>query len=336
MKKSFSSVTKKLRTVIVGCGCFGIKRLQSCKNLHDDFDVIGLVETDHNKARQVTKKYALQTKSSISDFAKSKINLAIIVTPNNTHSPLSVEALSLGMHVLCEKPLAISTPEANKIVSASKKYKRFVKTGSNHRFIPYIEKAISLVKTDAIGRVLRMNGSIGNNGEHVAKGWFWNKQLSGGGTLIDNGCHLIDIVTLLMKGMTLCSAQISTSYWGKASVEDNASVLLTTKDGRQATITSSWTKWNGYLSLEIWGSNGFIQTNSDSQLVIHGNKQGKVIKTYDFSQDKTVSYEKELLYFKECIEKGIPPEPDAQDGARVIRIIETAYTSARLKKHVSV
>jgi predicted dehydrogenase len=322
-----------LRTVVVGGGHFGTKRIQSCLKLQGDFIIVGVIEPSKERAQEIINTYKLPVFSSFHALNVTA-DLAIIATPNAFHADSCINALSLGMHVLCEKPLAPTFIEAMRIVDASIKYHRFVKTGSNHRFIPFIEKTVSLVKENAIGHVLRINGSIGNNGEHVAGGWFWDKKLSGGGTLIDNGCHLIDIVTYLLYEISTCTAQTSINYWKKASVEDNASVLLQTGNGQLATITSSWTKWNGYLSLEVWGSEGYIITNSDTQIVVYGNKQGKILKTYDFTNDKTVSYQKELLYFKNCIEKGVSPEPDAQDGARVVRIIEAAYKASRLKKQI--
>jgi predicted dehydrogenase len=330
MKKSKSP----LRTIVIGGGYFGTKRIESCLFLHDDFTIVGVIDPSETQSKKIANKYAIPVFPSLREFSEAA-DLAIIATPNVYHAGSCVKALSLGMHVLCEKPLAPTFKEAKRIVDAAKKFGRLVKTGSNHRFIPYIEKAIALAKTKSIGRILRINGSIGNNGEHVAKGWFWDKKLSGGGTLIDNGCHLLDIVTYLMNDISMCTAQTSTNYWKGASVEDNASVLLQTNDGQLASITSSWTKWNGYLSLEIWGSEGFIQTSSDSQTVLYGDKHGNIIKIYDFTKDNTISYQKELLYFKECIEKNKLPNPDAQDGARVVEIIESAYKSSLSKKHIS-
>ncbi len=325
---------RPIGTIIVGAGYFGQKRLDACKSLQKEYRVVGVVDTDKKVLQHISKKYHVPVSASLSLFT-NKADLAIIATPNAYHTKQCIDALSLGLHVLCEKPLATNYRDALRIVAASKRYRRFVKTGSNHRFIPYVEKAIELVKKGAVGKVLSINGAIGNNGAHVAGRWFWNPKLSGGGTLLDNGCHLVDIVRLLLGGITRCSAHTATLYWKKARTEDTGSAIFVTKDGRQAVISSSWTRWDGYLSLEVFGDKGCVITDSATENVVVINKNGTVTAKYNYSKDKTSSYQKELLYMKACIERGVAPKPDAKDGARVIQLIEAAYQSSRKKTWIT-
>ncbi|MFZ2025571.1 MAG: Gfo/Idh/MocA family oxidoreductase [Microgenomates group bacterium] len=329
-------MNKKLRIVIVGCGYFGQKRIQACIHLKNKLQIVAIIDTNKKRAQEVGNSLHLPYKTSLSEFLKSSTaDIAIIAVPNYQHAAVVCEALKHGLHVLCEKPLSISFKEAKKIVLAAKKYKRFVKTGSNHRFFPTIQKAHDIITRGGIGNVLCIKGNIGTNGSHTKQSWFWDKKLSGGGTYIDNACHLLDITRWFMGNFSSCTGMIGNTYWKKTSVEDIAGGLYKTKDGRLAIITSSWTQWTGYLSLEIWGDKGYILIDSkQGDFVIVGNKQSTKKKVFDFSHKPLSSYEDELSYFVSCIQKKVEPRPNAADGAAVIHMIEGVYTSAKQKKLV--
>ncbi len=329
-------MNKKLRVVIIGCGYFGQKRLQACLHLKNKLQIVGVVDADKKRAADTGKAYRLPFAFSLSEFfGFATADIAIIAVPNNQHAALVVEALKHGLHVLCEKPLAVSSSEAGKIVAAAKTYGRFVKTGSNHRFFPTVRKAHDIVQQGTIGRVLCIKGNIGTNGSHTKQSWFWNKNLSGGGTYIDNACHLLDITRWFMGNFSSCTGMIGNVYWKKASVEDCAGGLYKTKDGRLAIITSSWTQWTGYMSLEIWGDKGYILIDSkQGDFIIVGDKLSQKKRVFDFSNKPLSSYEDELSYFISCVRNNEEPRPNAEDGAAVIRMIEGVYAAAKQKKQI--
>jgi predicted dehydrogenase len=326
---------RKLRVIVVGGGYFGKKRLYACQDLSKDIEVVGLVESDDRKAQNLSHQYHLTCKPNLVDYRGSHVDAAIICTPNVTHPELAIRALSLGWHVLCEKPLAINSVQAKKISSAAIRYHRFVKTGSNHRFFPPVQKAYHLVQSGKIGDILSFKGSIGNDGTHTANGWFWDKSVSGGGTFIDNGCHLIDLARMFMGDFSSCTGLAANVFWKKTAVEDIGTGIFVTGDGGQAVISSSWIQWRGYLYFELWGTKGFIIVDMrDKDTLTFGRRGETQVKTYDFSGEPKNSYHRELLYFKDCIFKNIPPKPDARDGARVIDMIEAVYTSNKTHKWV--
>ena len=139
-----SKKSSRKRVVIVGAGYFGLKRLKACLELKKEIEVIGVVEKNPQQAASVHQKFQIPVFSTLTEIPAGGMDLAIISTPNNTHAELAILALSLGAHVLCEKPLAVSTVEATKIAKAAQKYKRLVKTGSNHRFFASVQKAYQL------------------------------------------------------------------------------------------------------------------------------------------------------------------------------------------------
>ena len=328
---------KKLRFIVVGCGYFGLKRIDALQSLAGNVHLTGVVDADIQKAKTIAAKLKIPYATSITALLRhSKADAAIISTSNNTHARLTVEALSDSLHVLCEKPLASDTAMADKIVQATKKYKRIVKTGSNHRFFPTVKKTHELFTQGAIGKLLHFRGSIGNNGSHTQNSWFWNKNISGGGTFIDNGCHLLDLARMFMGDFVSCVGHTTSVYWKKTRVEDVGTGIFITADQRQATISSSWIQWRGYIYFELWGDKGYIIVDSrEGDRVIWGKRDGTKPRTFDLTKIPKTSYQDEIAYFIDCIQKGRQPIPSAQDGQKVIQMIEAVYSSAKKKKWVS-
>lgn len=322
---------KPLRVVIVGAGFFGTKRLAACLELPNDFQVIGVVDPVTSQQERIAKQFGVPVSSTLAAFAQTA-DLAVIATPNAFHAKMSIEAMKYGLHVLCEKPLATTGSDAKKISATAKKYHKIVKTGSNHRFFHTVQKAKELYDKGAIGSLLFFKGSIGTNGTRVSRKWFWDSSISGGGTFIDNGCHILDIARMFMGNFISCTAAMTTNLWKETRVEDVGSAIYKTKDHRQAVITASWLQWAGYLHIELWGDKGYIIIDSTTHdTVTIGSKDG-IFTTYDYSNEKKDSYHRELLYFADCIQKKRQPEPNADDGARVIAMIEAAYKASL--KHI--
>jgi len=329
-------MNKKMRILIVGCGYFGQKRIHACQRLNKHITIVGIVDIDMSVAKKNGELLHVPYASSITNILKTTAaDAAIIAIPNKYHTAAACEAIKNGLHVLCEKPLTTSVSDAKKIIMYSKKYNRFVKTGSNHRYFPTIKKASKLVKQGKIGNVLYIKGDIGTNGSHTKKSWFWDKNIAGGGTYIDNAPHILDIARWFMGDFETCVGTTANTYWKHAEVEDVASGTYKTKDNRLAVITSSWTKWVGYVSLEIWGDKGYIVINSESGNILrYGTNTSNKQKVYDFSKKPLSSYDEELSDFIKSVQEGIEPKPNAVDGARVIQMIEGVYQSAKQNKRI--
>ena len=320
-----------LRVVIIGAGFFGSKRLEACLSLPRVFRVVAVIDPAREQRTRVQETFRVPVFDRLGAFTEDA-DIAIVATPNMFHREASIDAMKRGMHVLCEKPLATDVKDAKKIAEAAKKYHRIVKTGSNHRFFRSIEKARELYDKGAIGALLHFRGNIGTNGSRISRKWFWNKDVSGGGTFIDNGPHLLDIARVFMGDFASVTASMETNLWKKAGVEDMGSALFQTKDGRLAQITTSWYQWAGYLHIELWGEKGYmIIDSSDGDTVTVGGTDGST-KTYDYSTQKRDSYSRELLYMADCINKNRQPSPSANDGLAVIHMIDRAYASSTHKR----
>ena len=322
---------QQVGVVIIGAGFFGSKRLAACLSMPETFRIVAVVDPSETQRTFIADTYHVPVISSLKAL-KDTADLAIVATPNAYHVTACMDAMRHGMHVLCEKPLATTIRDARRISAAARTYGKTVKTGSNHRFFHTVQKAKELFDRGTIGKLLLFKGSIGSNGDRVSNKWFWDKNVSGGGTFIDNGCHIIDIARMFMGDFAKVTASMETSLWKKSGVEDMGTAIYLTGDNRQAVITSSWFQWAGYLHIELWGESGYILIDSTTHdTVTVGGKDG-MFTTYDYSREPKDSYHRELLYMAGCIRSGKPVTPDASDGAAVIGMIDAAYRSS--DKHI--
>jgi predicted dehydrogenase len=339
MKKLSNNKNLPIKIGIIGCGYFGQKRIQACLQLSDDIQIVSIGDIDKNKAQIIGDRYCLKYTSTLEDiYNNSDIEAIIVAVPNVYHVDVASKSLLHGKHVLCEKPLANSIKHAKQIELIALKTKLIFKTGSNHRFFPTVQKAKEMVSAGEIGRLLVFKGNIGTDGSHTKNSWFWDKKISGGGTFIDNGCHLLDIARMFMGDFHTCFGSATSLYWKKAGIEDFATAVYTTKKGSQAIITSSWIQWAGYLYFELWGDDGYIIVDNRGCAKTIVGKKNNISPpiTYDFGNQPIRSYHDELLYFVDCIRKNIQPEPSVGDGMKVIQMIDGLYKSNALNKKVHI
>ncbi|MFV2044695.1 MAG: Gfo/Idh/MocA family protein [Anaerolineales bacterium] len=328
---------KRLSVAVVGCGYFGGKRIQACGKIPDEIDLRAVMDADGSRAAQAGAAAGVPHFTDLDALLnETEIDAIILAVPNNMHGPMSVQALEAGKHVLCEKPLATRPSEAERIVDAVERCGKFVKTASNHRFFPTVTKAYELYTSGRIGEILSFRGAIGNDGGLTHDSWFWKKDVAGGGTFIDNACHLLDIARMFMGDFSMCLGQVANLYWKQAEVEDYATGIFVTEEGRQALITSSWTQWTGYFYFELWGDAGYIFVDSrGADKVTVGDNHKGVVRTYDFGRYPITSHQDELSYFAKSITMGEQPVPSAADGLEVIKMIDGVYRSTAEKTWVN-
>ena len=269
--------------------------------------------------------------NSFEELLKQDIDAVFICTYNNVLADYTSLALKAGKHVFCEKPYVRNTTEAKEILEVTKKSKGTLQLASNHRFFESVIYAKKLVDEGVVGKVLSFNGRIGHNGERLKDSWFWKKEISGGGTLLDNGCHLLDLSRLFVGNFTSGKGITTNAFWKNIEVEDTASGIFKTEDGRTATIYCSWRLFSGYFFFEINGSDGYI--NVDGRFDTHGgdkiywsNNKEKKLLSKDFSHIKPNSYLLEIDNFINNIKNKKKCSPSAEDGLEIMKMIEFIYS----------
>lgn len=249
--------------LIIGAGKIGTVRAnvirKSCPK-----SSIYIFDSNENKARSLAKEVNGIVVGSLTKTLKDKsIKVVIVSVVNKFSKKMSILAMNNGKHVLCEKPMGRNYKEAKEIFQAVEKNKVIFKCGFNHRYHPGIKEAYRLYESGHIGKLLYIRGIYGHGGRSgYEKEWRAKKGLSGGGELLDQGSHLIDLCLWFFDFEDIKKAYgINKSMFWKMNVDDNAFVLFETKSGKVAELHASWTQWKNRFSFEIYGTKGSIEVN---------------------------------------------------------------------------
>lgn len=303
-------MSKKIRFSIIGCGLIGKKRILS---LTTQCEVKWLIDKDLGLAEKLAKSVKLHNYSN--DWKKAlssnEVDAAIIAVPHNMLFEIALFAIKLNKHVLIEKPGAKNYTELNNLYKISKKSNSIVKVGYNHRFHPAVLMAEKLFNQNKIGELLYIRGRYGHGARiGYEKEWRAFKKISGGGELLDQGSHLIDLSLIFLKDIKKKEAKLRNFFWNM-SVEDNAFITLENKKGNISSLHCSWTEWKNLFSFEIFGRTGKLQIEglggSYGVETLKFYKMSKQLgppklKTFKFLEEDD-SWKRELQDFLLCIKK---------------------------------
>jgi predicted dehydrogenase len=322
---------------IVGAGLIGRKRALALKRIKEAkltviVDVVP--ERAESLAREFDCNWGTEWQKVIS---RNDIDIVIVATVNKYLAEISIRSLENKKHVLCEKPLGRNVEESLKILKVSIKNKVVLKVGFNHRFHPAIEKAKEIVEKGEIGKIMFFRCRYGHGGRSgYEREWRANKELCGGGELLDQGVHVVDLFRWFAGEFDEVLGYTPTFFW-KMKVEDNAFAFFKKRDGVIAFMHTSWTQWKNLFSFEIFGEKGYLIINGlggsygKEVLKIGRRKEEGGIpeeKIIEFESDD-ISWQKELIEFFTAIEEGREPIGSGYDGYKANLMIEAVYKSAK-------
>jgi predicted dehydrogenase len=332
-----------MKIVIIGSGLIGIKRARALDN-NDDLFVV--CDKDIKKAQELAVDYGADFTENYIDVSRNKaVDVVIISVINKYILPIAIEMLENGKHILCEKPLGRNVEESRVILSAAEKNNKIVKTGFNHRFHPAVMKAKELIENDSIGELINIRARYGHGGRPgMEQEWRCSKELCGGGELIDQGVHLIDLCRWFTdKDVDQVYGKTYRSFW-ESDVEDNAFFHLEFDGNILAQCHVSWTNWKNIFSFEIFGKDGYIKIKGlggsygkETLEVGYRQPTGGIpaIEHFEFDDEDT-SWSLEWQEFKQAIEENKEPSGSGNDGYEANVIIDAIYKSNDLNKPVSV
>jgi len=241
---------------IIGYGKMGVIRHQAMDEL-GIADVVAISEptigSDYKGIPNLTHEEIINHK---------EIDTIIICTPNFLNKPLTIKSLNAGKHVFCEKPPAFTGADIEEIREIEAKSEKKLMYGFNHRHHDSIIKMKEMIDSGEYGKVLWLRGRYGKSvTEDYFSEWRAKKELAGGGILIDQGIHMLDLFLFLSGGFDVVKAEVSNLYW-KMDVEDNAFVILKdSKTGKVASLHSTMSQWRHLFSLEIFLEKGYMVLN---------------------------------------------------------------------------
>jgi predicted dehydrogenase len=239
---------------IVGCGLIGKKRLAG---LPAGSKLVVACDTNLSRAGELVK--LAQTGRAVADFkeavAAPEVDAVIVATINSELAPITAAAIRAGKHVLVEKPAGISVKEIDELIALAEKHKVCVRVGFNHRYHPSFRKAREIFESGVMGELMFIRARYGHGGRiGYDQEWRANPKLSGGGELIDQGIHLIDLAGWFLGDFNKVAGHADTYFWNMP-VDDNAFLDLQTAKGQTAWLHVSCTEWKNLFSFEIYGRN---------------------------------------------------------------------------------
>jgi predicted dehydrogenase len=250
---------EEVRVAIVGCGLIGGKRAKSIAAL--GHAVVATADAVPERAAGLAKTYpgCATTADWREAVARPDVDAVVVATINDSLAPITFGAVKAGKHVLVEKPAARSAVELRPVAAAAKSAGVTVRVGFNHRFHPALLKARELVDAGAVGPLMFVRGRYGHGGRvGYDREWRANPALAGGGELLDQGVHLIDLTRWFLGDVAEVNGIAGTFFWDMP-VEDNGFVALRHAGGQVGWLHASCSEWKNLFCLEIYGRTGKLQ-----------------------------------------------------------------------------
>jgi predicted dehydrogenase len=318
------------RAAIVGCGLIGRKRAAALP----PGTVTVCCDIDAGRATQLADLYRAKPLTDWREAVRrDDVDVVFAAATHDQLALIAAEAASAGKHVLVEKPGARTAAELDSVAEAATRTGALVRVGFNHRFHRALRKAREIFEAGALGHMMYVRGRYGHGGRvGYEKEWRAQPEISGGGELIDQGAHLIDLSRWFLGDFTRVRGAVRTFFW-QMPVEDNGFLLLETPGGQVAFLHAGWTEWKNLFSLEIAGCVGKIEITglggSYGTERITWHKMSKEMGPpetqaweYPMADD---SWEAENAAFFEDIRLHRQPDPGIADAQAALRIIERVY-----------
>ena len=322
------------RLGIVGCGAIGRKRAAA----------LGGARLVACADEQLERAEAMASAAGSVDVERDwrrlvgrpDVDIVVVATTNDALSRVTLAAVRAGKHVLVEKPAARTVAELAPVLEAEARTGVRVRVGFNHRYHPALQKARALVDSSTIGPLMFVRGRYGHGG-HVGyeKEWRADPAISGGGELIDQGVHMIDLARWMLGDFSHVDGFAHTFFWDMP-VDDNAFLLLRTPAQQTAQLHVSCTEWKNLFSFEIYGRHGKVHVEG-----LGGSYGLERVTLYQMRPemgppDTTIweypgadqSWQREFDDFLEDIRIGRPPAAGLADARAALLIVEAIYSGS--------
>ncbi len=324
-----------LRTAIVGCGLIGQKRAHALGNAR----LVYTVDTNLARAQHLAAQYpgCIAATDWRDIVIRDDVDLVIVATTNDALAPVTLAAVQSGKHVLVEKPAARSTRELAPVVEATRAADVTVKVGFNHRFHPALRKAREIVDSGALGPLMYVRGRYGHGGRlGYEREWRADPAIAGGGEMLDQGIHLIDLARWFLGDFNEVSGLTATFFW-QMPVEDNGFALLRTAGGQVAWLHASCSEWKNMFSFEIYGRDGKLQIDGlggsygVERLAYYRMlpQMGPPETTIWEYPGEDTSWRDEFVHLQTCISERQTPLGTLEDAYAALVVVETLYRQSQ-------
>jgi predicted dehydrogenase len=321
-----------LNFAIVGCGLAGTKRLRALSPEHRL-----VVAADPLRDRAETLAAFSGDAVAETDWQpavqRPDVDAVIVATPHRWLAEITLAAVRSRKHVFVEKPAARTHKELRPLITEMDRYGVTVQVGYNHRYHPAIQRAHQLAASGSIGSLMYVRGRYGHGGRlNYDKEWRLDPNISGGGQLLDQGVHLIDLARWFLGDFPHVTGITRRYYWDTPA-EDNAFLALQTAQDQMAWLHMSCTEWKNLLSLEIYGECGKLHIDGlGGSYGVERLTHHRVLPamgppetlSWEYAGDD-VSWRREMEAFVQAIETEEVPAVTVLDAYEVLKVVDRVY-----------
>lgn len=248
---------KRIKVGIAGYGVVG-KRRRLHIDQHPPLHVVSVC--DQNFEESGVFPDGVRFYPTYKQLLEDSLDVIFVSLPNYLSAEVTIAGLERGLHVFCEKPPGRDVQDIEQVIEVEKKHPGLLlKYGFNHRYHGSVREAFRIVRSQELGKVVNIRGLYGKSKIiPFSGGWRSERKYAGGGILLDQGIHMLDLMRLFCGDFVEVKSWISNSYWNH-DVEDNAYVLMRDSHGRVASLHSSATQWQHRFLLEITLEDGYLE-----------------------------------------------------------------------------
>ncbi|HEY1006751.1 MAG TPA: Gfo/Idh/MocA family oxidoreductase [Sphingobacteriaceae bacterium] len=335
---------KRIKVTVLGAGFIADIHLESYLRFIPEAEVVAVYARDAGKAEAFARKHGIPQWYADMDeaIASSGCEVVDICLPNFLHARAAIAAAGQKKHVIIEKPLAVTLREADEMIDACKRNQVKLMYAEELCFAPKYERARHLVGEGAVGKIFMLKQSEKHSGPH--SDWFYDVNRSGGGVIMDMGCHALAWFRWMLGNVPVRSvfASMNTVLHHEITRgEDNSVIVVEFENGVTGIAENSWAKHGGMDDrCEIHGTGGVIYADlfmGNSALTYSRNGYGYAMEKADTTQGWSFTvfeevfnqgYPHELKHFIECVRDDKQPLVTGEDGRAVLEMIYAAYASA--------
>jgi len=342
----------KTKVLLLGAGFIADIHIESYHRFVPDAEVVGVFARKRARAQAFAKKHHIARSFADLDEAirESDADVVDVCLPNFLHYRAVLAAAKAGKHVIIEKPLAMTLEEADEMIASCKAAKVKLMYAEELCFAPKYERVRKLANEGAFGKIYMLKQAEKHSGPH--SDWFYDINQSGGGVIMDMGCHGLAWFRWMLGGCpkavsVLAHMQTGLLHKGRTRGEENSIVIVEFEGGAIGVAENSWAKHGGMEDYaEVYGTGGVCYAD-----LFQGNAaQTYSEKGYGYAMEKAGStkgwtftifeeafnqgYPQELKHFIECVREDAQPVVTGEDGRAVLELIYAAYESARTGRKV--
>ena len=315
-----------LKAGIIGCGGISQAHAEGYRK-GGKAELVAFYDVDEQRAEDYAEKYGGKAYPTAEDMLNNNnLDAVSICTPPSSHEKYTCLALQNRINVCCEKPLAHTSKSAKAMCKCAEESGKLLVTAYKFRFFPNVLWAKNLIDSGMVGSVVFARNIFASQID-MSERWFSKKEISGGGVMLDNGVHSIDLLRFLFGEVQGIFA-VTKNAGKPLEVEDSCRLMLNMSTGMWASVDLSWVAGQSRNILEVNGTKGLIELwwNGGTFTPASGDQKQFVPPEDPVKADPFAA---ELDWFLDCIEGKKAPRATAEDGLRALEVIDKAYASSK-------